>query len=87
VPLLKDCEVRDGIAVHDFGRRGCASLMAANGATMKQVQVHLQHSSISVTMALYTHLFPEDRKDAAARLDQILRHELRQAAGSETVSE
>ena len=33
--------------------------MLANGAPMKYVQTQLGHSSITMTMDLYTHLLPE----------------------------
>ena len=50
--LLEECGVRAGIGPHDFGRHGCVSLMASQGASMKQCQRHLRHSSITMTMDL-----------------------------------
>ncbi len=60
----------EGLRIHDL-RHTCASLLAAAGATPKAVQVHLGHSSISVTMDRYTHLFPSDVDDLVRRLDDI----------------
>jgi hypothetical protein len=40
-------------------------------ANPKAVQVHLGHSSITVTMDRYTHLFPSDVDDLVRRLDDI----------------
>jgi integrase len=48
-----------GLRVHDL-RHTCASLLIAAGANPKAFQVHLGHSSISVTMDRHTHFFPSD---------------------------
>ncbi|MFO7547359.1 MAG: site-specific integrase [Acidimicrobiia bacterium] len=60
----------EGLRIHDL-RHTCASLLAAAGATPKAIQVHLGHSSITVTMDRYTHLFPSDVDDLVKRLDDI----------------
>ena len=60
----------EGLRIHDL-RHTCASLLAAAGATPKAVQAHLGHSSITVTMDRYTHLFPSDVDDLVQRLDDI----------------
>lgn len=60
----------EGLRIHDL-RHTCASLLAAAGASPKAVQVHLGHSSITVTMDRYTHLFASDVDDLVRRLDDI----------------
>jgi integrase len=44
---------------HDL-RHSCASILIKNKANPKQVQRHLGHSSISVTMDTYVDLWPDD---------------------------
>ena len=58
----------EGLRIHDL-RHTCASLLIAQGAHPKAIQVHLGHSSISVTMDRYGHLFPSDMEALAADLD------------------
>jgi len=53
-------------------RHSAASLMAASGANEKQVQEILGHSSIMVTKDLYTHLFPEAKRDAIDRMTDLM---------------
>jgi len=59
-----------GLRIHDL-RHSCASLLIAAGANPKAVQVHLGHSSISVTMDRYTHLFPSDVDELVRRLEDV----------------
>lgn len=56
---------------HQF-RHSAASLLAAQGASPKLVQEILGHSSIRVTMDIYTHLLDETRKEGAALMNQAL---------------
>ncbi len=67
---VERAELPQGLRIHDL-RHTCASLLIAAGANPKAVQVHLGHSSISVTMDRYTHLFPSDVDDLIRRLDDI----------------
>jgi len=48
-----------------------ADRMIAAGANPKAVQVHVGHSSISVTMDRYTHLFPSDVDELVRRLEDV----------------
>ena len=50
-------------------RHTCSSLLIAQGAHPKAIQVHLGHSSIAVTMDRYGHLFPSDMEALAVALD------------------
>lgn len=42
------------------------------GVPIKPVQEHLGHSSITVTMDRYAHLYPEARRTVAAVLDGLI---------------
>lgn len=46
--------------------------MLANGAPMKYVQHQLGHSSITMTMDLYTHLLPEVNDKCVNLLNNIV---------------
>jgi integrase len=54
-------------------RHTCASLLLAANVHPKVVQERLGHSSIAITMDLYSHVTPSMQVDAAAKLDDILR--------------
>jgi integrase len=69
-PAVADAGLPDGLRIHDL-RHTCASLLIAQGAHPKAVQVHLGHSSIAVTMDRYGHLFPSDMETLAAALDGV----------------
>jgi integrase len=43
------------IRFHDL-RHSCASLLLANGISMKQIQIWLGHSTFSTTADIYSHL-------------------------------
>ncbi len=60
----------EGLRIHDL-RHTCASLLISQAAHPKAVQVHLGHSSISVTMDRYGHLFPSDMEALAVALDGV----------------
>ena len=57
-----------GIRVHDH-RHTAAALLVAEGAHPLVVKSHLGHSSITVTMDVYGHLFPSEVEELAHRLD------------------
>jgi len=52
--LLKKHGLRK-IRFHDL-RHSCASLLYANGVSLKEIQEWLGHSDISTTSNIYTHL-------------------------------
>jgi integrase len=62
-------------------RHTCAVLLLASGVHPKIVQEMLGHSSISITMDLYSHVTPSMQSEAVRKLDAILRLP---AAGSAT---
>jgi integrase len=56
---------------HDL-RHSSATLLLGEGVHPKVVQERLGHSSISVTMDVYSHVMPTLQRDAAERLDRLL---------------
>ena len=46
------------LRIHDL-RHTCAALLISRGANVKAVQHHLGHSSATVTLNTYSHLFPD----------------------------
>lgn len=69
-PAVEQAGLPHGLRIHDL-RHTCASLLIAAGANSKAVQAHLGHSSITVTMDRYTHLFPSDIDHLIRRLEDI----------------
>jgi hypothetical protein len=59
------------IRLHDL-RYTSASLLLASGVNAKVVSERLGHSSISVTMDLYSHVAPGIQEDAAERLERAI---------------
>lgn len=64
--------ISESVRMHDL-RHTCAALMISEGANPKQVQSHLGHSSITVTMDNYGHLFSGDVEALAERMDARIR--------------
>ena len=54
-PALLEKKNLRRIRFHDL-RHNCASLLYANGVSMKEIQEWLGHSDISTTSNIYTHL-------------------------------
>jgi integrase len=66
---------RAGLAqrrLHDL-RHSCATLLLVQGVSPRVVMEILGHSQISLTMNTYTHVVPELRRQAAERMDELLR--------------
>lgn len=59
----------EGLRIHDL-RHTCAALLIASGANVKAVQKHLGHSSATVTLDRYGHLYPDDEDRLAELLDR-----------------
>jgi len=57
---------------HDL-RHACASFLLAQGVDLKVVQETLGHSQISTTADIYAHVMPSLRRQAADRMDALLR--------------
>lgn len=59
------------LRIHDL-RHTAASLMIASGATVKDVQAALGHSSAAMTLDLYGHRFEGHLADVARRMNEAL---------------
>jgi integrase len=59
------------IRFHDL-RHTVASLMLADGEPAKVVQERLGHSSVMVTLDVYSHVAPGMQREAAERLDSAI---------------
>ena len=60
----------DKIRFYDL-RHSVASILHAEGYSMKFIQDYLRHKDIRTTMGYYTHIFESKKKEAAAILDGI----------------
>ena len=56
---------------HDL-RHGAPSLMAAQGVPARLAMELLGHSQIATTMNIYTHVTPEDQRQASARVSEAI---------------
>jgi integrase len=65
------------IRFHDL-RHSHASQMLRHGVHPKVVQERLGHSSIAVTMDIYSHLLPGVQQEAVKKVDESLRRAIRQ---------
>lgn len=52
-------------------RHTCASLLISEGASVKAVQAQLGHSTATVTLDTYGHLFRNEMDSLAERLDRL----------------
>jgi integrase len=64
-PLLPE-----GLRFYDL-RHTCASLLIAQGASVKAVQAQLGHATASITLDTYGHLFPSEMEALANRLELV----------------
>lgn len=69
-PALPKVGLPDGVRMHDL-RHTCASLLIAEGATVKAVQAQLGHKSAMITLDLYGHRFPDELDRLAERLEDV----------------
>ena len=59
------------IRFHDL-RHTHASLLLAAGVHPKVVQERLEHSTITITLDLYSHVAPGKQEDAAAKVGALV---------------
>ncbi len=71
-PAVAAARLPEGLRIHDL-RHTAAALMIAQGAHPEAVKRHLGHSSITVTMDTYGHLFPSEAEALADRVDGMFR--------------
>jgi integrase len=69
-PLLRRAALPP-IRFHDL-RHTAATLLLLQGVHPKVVSEMLGHASISITLDLYSHVWPTMQKDAVRRLDDLL---------------
>jgi integrase len=58
-PALRAAGLPESLRIHDL-RHTCASLLIRHGASVKAVQQQLGHSTPTVTLNVYSHLFDDD---------------------------
>ena len=68
-PLLKRADL-PRVRFHDL-RHACASILLAQNVNPKVVQEMLGHSSIAVTMDVYSHAMPSLQAEAADKMDRL----------------
>ena len=61
-------------------------MLIAQGESPKYVCDQMGHSSIQVTFDIYGHLFPQSRRDAAAKFEEAMLEGKRKANGSSLVA-
>ena len=71
-PAVDAAGLDPNLRFHDL-RHSCAAMLIANGAHPRAIMEHLGHSSITVTMDRYGHLFPDEKDRLARGLDDMLR--------------
>jgi integrase len=59
----------EALRLYDL-RHTCASLLIAQGASVKAVQAQLGHATASITLDTYGHLFPSELEALGDRLEQ-----------------
>jgi len=70
VPAAKRADLA-GVTPHDL-RHTCVALLVQLGAHPKAIQEWLGHSSITMTLDQYGHLFPSIEEALAGRLDELM---------------
>jgi integrase len=58
-PALRAAGLPETLRLYDL-RHTCASLLIAQGASVKAVQAQLGHATASITLDTYGHLFPSE---------------------------
>lgn len=69
-PLLTKAELPE-LRLHDL-RHLCASLLA-DGVSPKVIQERLGHSSITITLDIYSHVLPSMQSDATSKMEKMLK--------------
>jgi len=68
--LLRAFDLPSELTCHDL-RHSCASILLAQGVHPKVVQELLGHSSITVTLDIYSHVVEGLHQDVARRMDEL----------------
>jgi integrase len=67
------------IRFHDL-RHSTASYLIKHGVSLKEIQVWLGHSTISITANTYTHIDMETKKDTAQKINDLFSKKSKEAA-------
>jgi integrase len=70
-PLLKKTGISADLTLYGL-RHSCATLMLAAGVHPKIVSERLGHSSITITLDIYSHVMPNMQVEAAERIAQTI---------------
>ena len=70
-PALRRAGLPESIRLYDL-RHSCATLLLVAGEHPKVVSERLGHSSIVLTMDIYSHVLPSMQQAASERLEKIL---------------
>jgi integrase len=81
-PAVEASGLDPNLRFHDL-RHTCAAMLVAKGAHPRAIMEHLGHSSITVTIDRYGHLFPDEKDRLAKGLDEAFR----EARSQEDVAE
>jgi integrase len=68
-PAVRRAGLPEGLRFYDL-RHTAASLLIAEGGSVKAVQAQLGHRSAATTLDVYGHLFPDETERLAERLDR-----------------
>jgi integrase len=68
-PGQRPALLSEALRVDDL-RHTCASLLIAEGASIKAVQAQMGHKTATMTLDLYGHLFPDETERLAERMDR-----------------
>gem|GEM_PF-5614470 len=74
-PAVWAAGLPDRLRIRDL-RHTCAALLISGGAHVKAVQRHLWHSSATVTLNTYAHLFPDAMERVVDGLEATYREAL-----------
>ncbi|HEY4725823.1 MAG TPA: tyrosine-type recombinase/integrase, partial [Actinomycetota bacterium] len=67
-PAVRAAGLPEDLRLYDL-RHTCASLLIAQGASVKAVQAQLGHATASITLDTYGHLFPDELEALAGRME------------------
>jgi integrase len=68
-PAIRAAGLPESVRLYDL-RHTCASLLIAEGGSVKAVQAQLGHKTATMTLDTYGHLFPDETIRLAERLDR-----------------
>jgi integrase len=71
-PTVEQAGLPEGLRIHDL-RHSAVAFLISQGAHPEAIKRYMGHSSISVTMDVYGHLFPSDAEDLADKLNELFR--------------